>query len=190
MATPTPVKGDIFEIPAKEVETIGLENAIYGFPVPKAVATMGEVLMKLCKQCGIKDPAGIDLGCGDGAVSRVLHRVMGCRWDGVELSGSRIDLGLEAMPEEAGTLFEGCLINDVNYHDYSLLYCNNVCFTSELMRRLEAKVAGEFTGIFLSFVTLTSLEVKRRSALIHTQVVETNWTKEGHKVYYYLIADK
>jgi hypothetical protein len=195
--------GDIFDIPPGEIERMGLENSIYGFPLQKSVERLGDILISLLPRFQIRHPVGIDLGCGDGAVSRVLHKKMGCRWDGVELSAHRLDLA----PDDAGVastadadadegagsgesmvdLFEGDLL-ELSYKPYNLIYCNNVCFDEELTRKLELKILAEFTGLYVSFKKVVDLQLLRGSVLVESLEIQTNWVND-HVIHVYYVGD-
>jgi hypothetical protein len=89
---------NIFIIPQEEIEIIGRENQIYGYPITSGLKKLTEEIIKIRKYYKIKYITGIDLGCGDGQLIDYFNKnIKKSIWNGIELSNYRISLAKNPM---------------------------------------------------------------------------------------------
>lgn len=205
---------DLFIIPQNEVETIGQENSIYGFPLVKSIKIISDELKRLCGEYKIYYIKGIDLGCGNGEVVHYINYHVNslndesnndkeindnfltsidiCEFEGVELSEYRISKNICNNINENSNyictcnLITGDLLK-LYYGLYNVIYCGNVCFDDTLVYNIEQKMIKEFTGIYITYCKIVDGDLLRKSHLINTIEIETNWNKR-QKLHYYFIS--
>lgn len=174
------MNNNIFVIPQEEIEIIGRENQIYGFPLISGLKNLTNEITKIRKYYKIKYITGIDLGCGDGQVIDFFNNnIEKSIWFGIELSSYRISLSLNPK-----NIIEGNLL-EISYRDYNFLYINNLAFDNELCEKIEIKIFNEFTGIFLLSKPLQYKKLHKLTKNIKNIKVDTNWQK-NHIFYIYL----
>lgn len=175
------MKKNIFVIPEEEIEIIGEENQIYGFPILTGLKTLSNEIINISRFQKINYINGIDLGCGDGQVINCFNQTIpNSSWTGVELSNYRISLSNK--PED---IIEGDLL-DLDYSEYNFLYINNLAFDDELCNKIEIKILNEFLGIILVSKPFYYKKLNSNSKIIKSIKVDTNWQK-NHIFYFYLI---
>jgi len=175
------MKNNIFIIPDEEIEIIGEENQIYGFPILSGLKTLSNEITKISKFQKINYIYGIDLGCGDGQLidyfNKSIHK---SEWFGIELSKYRISLS-----NNQEDIIEGNLL-DISYSDYNFIYVNNLAFDDILSIKLEIKIFNEFSGIILTTKPFSNKKLNDNCKIIKTVKADTNWQK-NHVFYFYLL---
>lgn len=167
---------NIFIIPDKEVEQIGFENAVYGFPLEKGLLQLSLEIKNVLNEHELEFIQGIDLGCGDGAVVDYFNRTIGgSEWHGIELSAYRLD---HSRYKDANYLMEGNLL-EVDLRPYDFIFCNNLAFDDTLKDLLEQKIRREFSGYLILSDPFNGKELL-------TFPVRTNWSA-AHTFYLYRI---
>lgn len=175
------MKKNIFIIPEEEIEEIGEENQIYGFPIFSGLKTLSTEITNVCKFQKINYIYGIDLGCGDGQLINYFNKtIQNSSWTGIELSKYRISLSTN--PED---IIEGNLL-DLDYSNYNFLYINNLAFDDKLCEKIEIKIFNEFLGIILVSKPFYYKKLNTKSKIIKTTKADTNWQK-NHIFYFYLL---
>ena len=175
------MKNNIFIIPDKEIEIIGEENQIYGFPILSGLKTLSNEIINITKYKKINYINGIDLGCGDGQVINYFNQTIpNSSWTGIELSSYRISLS-----DNPENIIEGDLL-DLNYSNYNFLYINNLAYDDELCNKIEIKILNEFSGIILVSKPFYYKKLNTNSKIIKKIKVDTNWQK-NHFFYFYLL---
>lgn len=204
---------DLFSIPQHEVEKIGQENSIYGFPLVKSIKIISDELQKICDTYKIYYIKGIDLGCGNGELVHYINyhinklnknndtndlnndfkvEIDTCEFEGIELSEYRIDknicnnIEINKNYSCACNLIQGDLLN-LYYGLYNVIYSGNVCFDDILIYNIEQKIIKEFTGIYITYCKIVDEKLLRKSHLIVTIEIETNWNKH-QKLHYYFVS--
>jgi hypothetical protein len=171
---------NIFIIPQEEIEIIGRENQIYGYPITSGLKKLTEEIIKIRKYYKIKYITGIDLGCGDGQLIDYFNKnIKKSIWNGIELSNYRISLAKNPI-----NIIKGNLL-DISYLDYNFLYINNLVFDDELCKKIEIKIFNEFTGIILLSKPLQYKKLCKQIVNIKNIKVDTNWQK-NHVFYFYI----
>ena len=172
---------NIFIIPQHEINEIGEENSIYGFPIISGLNTLANEINIISTHYKIKFIYGIDLGCGDGQVISYFNKnIYNSCWTGVELSSYRISLS-----KKPNDIIEGNLL-DINYNDFNFLYINNLAFDDELCENIEIKINNEFNGFIFITKPFQYKNLIKKSKIIKTIKVDTNW-QLNHIFYIYII---
>jgi hypothetical protein len=170
---------NIFNIPERERKQIGLENAIYGFPLEKGLHQLTTAIKTALNDVEYDFIQGIDLGCGDGAVVDHLNKTIGrSEWHGIELSAYRLD---NSRYKDDNILMEGNLL-DINLRSYAFIFCNNLAFDDELKTAIETKLSREFSGHLILSDPIQFTQTVGK--LVSTFQVRTNWSK-AHTFYLY-----
>jgi hypothetical protein len=175
------MKKNIFLIPDEEIEIIGEENQIYGFPLISGLKMLSNEIINVSKYQKINFINGIDLGCGDGQVINYFNQnIPNSNWTGIELSNYRISLSNN--PDD---IIEGDLL-EISYSDFNFLYINNLAFDNILCSKIEIKIFNEFYGIILVSKPFCYKNLNKKTKIIKTIKVDTNWQK-NHIFYFYLL---
>lgn len=203
---------DLFIIPQDEVEQIGQENSIYGFPLVKSIKIISDELQRISEIYKIYYIKGIDLGCGNGELVHYINyhinnsnkedesndlnnefkvNIDTCEFEGIELSEYRLNKNIcndiEINKDYTCTcnLIQGDLLK-LYYGLYNVIYCGNVCFDDTLVYNIEQKMIKEFTGIYITYCKIVDEKLLRKSHLINTIEIETNWNKHQKLQYYFI----
>jgi hypothetical protein len=172
---------NIFTLPKDEINKIGFENQIYGFPTPTGLKKITNELNQLIIQNKINYISGIDLGCGDGKTIDYFNKnIFQSNWIGIELSEYRIN-----MSSNPDIIIEGDLL-DLNYKDYNFLFINNLAFDDILLDKIETKIYIEFEGYLLLSKSISNSKLNKIISIVKTFSADTNWQK-NHTFYLYLI---
>lgn len=175
------MKNNIFIIPDEEIEIIGEENQIYGYPLLTGLKVLSNEIINISRNHKFHYINGIDLGCGDGQLINHFNKTIeNSSWTGIELSSYRISLSIN--PD---IIIEGNLL-DIGYNDYNFIYVNNLAFDDMLSSKLEIKIFNEFAGIVLTTKPFSYKKLINKSKIIKTIKVDTNWQK-NHIFYFYLL---
>ena len=198
---------ELFIIPQDEVQKIGQENSIYGFPLVKSIKIISDELKKYCDEYKIYYIKGIDLGCGNGEVVHYINYNINykinsnsdnnndntnyidiCEFEGIELSEYRINKNICNQENNhcSCNLIMGDLLK-IYYGLYNVIYCGNVCFDDTLVYNIEKKMIKEFTGIYITYCKIVDEKLLRKSHLINTIIIETNWNKQ-QKLHFYFVS--
>ena len=170
---------NIFVLPNEEINIIGFENQIYGFPTD--LKKLSDIIIKITKQHKINYIYGIDLGCGDGKTIDFFNKnIDKSKWIGIELSSYRINLSLNYS-----YIIEGNML-DIFYGDYNFIYVNNLCFDTILSEKLENKIYAEFKGYILTTTPFLLNKLNKNISLIESFPIDTNWQKK-HIFYLWFI---
>lgn len=163
---------NIFFIPKHEIDLIGFENQLYGFPLKTGLVNLVEFINSVLKKYKIKYVYGIDLGCGDGDVINYFNKyIINSEWIGIELSEYRINLS-----KCKDIIIEGNLL-DICYGDYNFIYVNNLCFDDELEENMENKIYAEFTGFILTTNKIKLDKLLKKVTFVKMIEIDTNWQK-------------
>jgi hypothetical protein len=170
------LNGKLFELPKSEIEAYGIDNLTYGSLSLKGASALCKVLQNYIQADKI---VGFDLGCGDGELMHHFQQLLPeSVWDGVEISEHRVSVATRDVH-----IWQGNML-DESYHVYNVLHCDNLCLDVCIEERLEAKIAHEFNGIFISYRPLESELLIRNSYLLHRMDVESSWGVPAHILFY------
>jgi hypothetical protein len=166
----------LFVLPHHEIQTIGLQNLIYGSLTKRGLATTVKHLRAYCKE----PIRGLDLGCGDGELIWHLgQQLAGSEWEGVEISEHRVSQQTRDVQ-----IWQGDMLKE-NFRPYNVLHADNLCLDDAIADRLEEKIAWEFQGLYLTYRTPCNPMFLRTARLLDAVRTETTWTH--HTIYYYTL---
>jgi tryptophanyl-tRNA synthetase len=95
------MKNNIFIIPDEEIEIIGEENQIYGYPLLTGLKVLSNEIINISRNHKFHYINGIDLGCGDGQLINHFNKTIeNSSWTGIELSSYRISLSINPDIQE------------------------------------------------------------------------------------------
>jgi hypothetical protein len=176
-----PSTHNIFSIPKEEIEKIGEENQIYGFPLLSGLQVLVNEILIISKFYKFNYIYGIDLGCGDGKTIDYFNKnIINSEWIGIEMSSYRISLSLNPT-----NIIEGNLL-ELDYQNYNFIYVNNLAFDDSLSDKLENKIFTEFTGIIFTTKPFSNLKLIKKIKKIKNVKADTNWQKK-HNFNFYLL---
>lgn len=165
----------LFQVTHKEQEAWG-ENLIYGSLTSRGVATMVKTIRNIVGNSA--NIEGLDLGCGDGElIYHLQNELPGSHWYGVEICASRVEKQSRPVFIWQGDMFEESL------HSYNILHADNLCLEERLAERLEAKIAQEFRGLYITYRLPKEMTFLRRAIYLKSEPTETTWTT--HTIHYY-----
>ncbi len=166
----------LFILPHSEIRDSGLQNLTYGSLSVKGLNTTVKALNKHCAE----PVFGFDLGCGDGELIWHLGlQLEGSEWEGVEISEHRV-----SEQQRDVRIWQGDMLLE-NFRPYNVLHADNLCLEDDVADKLEAKIAREFKGLYLSYRTPTNLDFLKRARWVDTVLTETTWTT--HPIHYYVL---
>ena len=145
----------------------GVENLIYGSLTTRGMRTMVQCIRRHCESDTIQ---GLDLGCGDGELIYHLgQELTGSQWWGVEICGSRVE-----KQQRPVFIWEGDMLQE-NFRDYTVLHADNLCLEEAIAEQLEAKVAREFQGLYITYRKPTTPVFFRMARLLESVPMEATW---------------
>ena len=166
----------LFVLPPAEIKAYGLANLTYGSLTERGIRTMSA-----CIRRWVGEPVyGFDLGCGDGELIYQLGLLLPeSRWEGVEISDHRV-----SMQTRDVCIWQGDMLADT-YRDYNVLHADNLCLDEAVADRLEAKIALEFKGLYITYRRPENMDFLKRATYLETVLTETTWTT--HPIHYYYL---
>ena len=133
----------LFILPHNEINSIGINNLIYGSLTNKGIKTTINTINKFIKN----DIYGFDLGCGDGELIYHLQNLLpNSVWEGVEISEHRVS----KQSRESITIWQGDML-DENFRIYNVLHADNLCLDDDIAEKLEKKITNEFKGLYITY---------------------------------------
>jgi len=166
----------LFILPSAEIRDYGLANLTYGSLTVKGMRTMSDSI----KRWTTGSIYGFDLGCGDGELIYQFESLLPeSRWEGVEISEHRV-----STQKRDVSIWQGDMLAE-SYRPYNVLHADNLCLDEEIADRLEAKIAQEFTGLYITYRRPENLHFLKRADYLETVLTETTWTT--HPIHYYRI---
>ncbi len=145
----------------------GVENLIYGSLTTRGMRTLSHHIRK---QYDPETIQGMDLGCGDGELMYHLQNELpGSQWWGVEICGSRVE-----KQHRPVFIWEGDMLTE-SFRDYNVLHADNLCLEEPIAEQLEAKVAREFQGLYITYRKPTTPMFFRNASLLESVPMEATW---------------
>uniref|UniRef100_A0A6C0DTD8 Methyltransferase n=1 Tax=viral metagenome TaxID=1070528 RepID=A0A6C0DTD8_9ZZZZ len=166
----------LFVLPPAEIKAYGLANLTYGSLTERGIRTMTASLRRWVGE----SVYGFDLGCGDGELIYQLGLLLPeSRWEGVEISDHRV-----SMQTRDVSIWQGDMLAD-SYRDYNVLHADNLCLDEAVADRLEAKIALEFKGLYITYRQPENMDFLKRATYLETVLTETTWTT--HPIHFYYL---
>ena len=167
----------LFILPHNEINSIGINNLIYGSLTNKGIKTTINTINKYIKAENIY---GFDLGCGDGELIYHLQNLLpNSKWEGVEISEYRVSNQIRDV-----CIWQGDML-DENFRIYNVIHSDNLCLDDDIAEKLEKKIINEFKGLYITYRKPEYNKFLKKSVYLDTVVTETTWT--NHPIHYYLI---
>ena len=166
----------LFLLPPAEIRAYGRANLTYGSLTDKGLRTLADRVRRW-----VGEPIyGFDLGCGDGELIYQLGLLLPeSRWEGVEISDHRVSLQRHDV-----SIWQGDMLAE-SYRAYNVLHADNLCLDEAVADRLEAKIALEFKGVYITYRRPENMDFLKRAIYLETVLTETTWTT--HPIHFYRV---
>ena len=171
------VNPNLFNCPAAEIRVCGSQNLTYGSLTTRGVQQMAARIAAYMRDESVH---GFDLGCGDGELIYHLGLALpDSKWEGVEISEHRVQ-----QQQRDVCIWQGNMLEE-NLRPYNVLHADNLCLEDEVAAALEAKIAIEFQGLYITYRSPMSTVFRKCSVWLETAVIETTWTQ--HPIHFYMV---